>query len=364
MSLSTAHVLNQFSGLSVLVIGEAMLDSYLNGTTERLCREAPVPVVDLTGRTDVPGGAANTAVNLAALGAKVHFLSVVGDDAEGEILKQSLQERGIDSSYVLTQPGRRSLLKQRIVANSQLLARLDQGHTDPISPASEQALMDRLNELFETVQAVIISDYGYGILTPRLLEGLGRLQAAAPRVVVADAKNLAAYRSVGLTGAKPNYGEALRLLNLVEPTDRVTELARHADRFLECTGAKIVALTLDTDGALIFERGWPVGRTFSPPAPHSQATGAGDTYVSALTLALAAGATTAIAAEVAAAAATIILTKEGTAACDLHELKQHFEASMGPNQAVPPTGRKDFDFDFDNRKSVEASQQTSMHPAR
>ncbi len=119
------HLIQKFSGLNVLVIGEAMLDSYLEGSSDRLCREAPVPVVTVADRKNAPGGAGNTAVNVQALGARAHFLSVIGDDAEGEMLRQSLCDAGVSTDSLIVHPQRRTVAKQRVIASSHMLLRFD-----------------------------------------------------------------------------------------------------------------------------------------------------------------------------------------------------------------------------------------------
>src|SRR4051794_21884751 len=121
MSLDLAPLLDALAGRGVAVLGEAMLDGYLEGAVSRFCPEAPVPVVGVTARRDLPGGAANTAANARALGARVAFLSVVGDDAEGAALRQALAERGVSAAHLVTSPGRRTLFKQRVVASGQTL---------------------------------------------------------------------------------------------------------------------------------------------------------------------------------------------------------------------------------------------------
>jgi D-beta-D-heptose 7-phosphate kinase/D-beta-D-heptose 1-phosphate adenosyltransferase len=325
------RVLDAFADLDVLVVGEAMLDGYLEGTSGRLCQEAPVPVVSVTARRDAPGGAANTAANARALGARVRLLSVAGDDAEFEVLRAALDSLGVCTDALLACPGRRTLAKQRVLAGGQLLVRFDQGDTGPVAGAAEQALIDRLADLFGRVDAVLVSDYGYGVLTPRVLAVLAGLQARSPRVVVADSKSLGAYRGVGLTAVKPNYCEALRLLGLDPERGRAELMADRGRDVLEATGARIAAVTLDTDGALVFERDRPPYRTYARPNPHSRAAGAGDTYAAALALALAAGADTPAAAELAAAAAAVVVAKDGTARCSAGELRAHLSAEDKPS---------------------------------
>ena len=195
----TNHLINAWQKLTVLVVGEAMLDSYLEGTSSRLCQEAPVPVVDISDRRDVPGGAANTAANIVSLGAKAVFLSVVGDDHEGDKLKRILRQRGIATEHLLT-TSRTTLAKQRVLAASQLIVRFDQGSTKAIAQEVEQELIERLVTLFTECDAVIVSDYGYGILTPRVIETLVKLQADRPRVLVVDSKRLEAYRELESNG--------------------------------------------------------------------------------------------------------------------------------------------------------------------
>jgi D-beta-D-heptose 7-phosphate kinase/D-beta-D-heptose 1-phosphate adenosyltransferase len=319
-------LLDAFPRLRVLVIGEAMLDAYLHGTSGRLCREAPVPIVAVESRVDVPGGAANAAVNARALGARVSLLSVIGDDAEGAALRAALVGRDVDVAHVLVDPARRTLAKHRVFAGSQMLVRFDGGSTSRVDRDHESRLVDRLADLLAAHDAVIVSDYGYGILTPRLIAALGALQAAAPRVVVADSKTLGAFRGVGVTAVKPNYDETLRLLGGRaggRGAARADVMARHGERLLDVTGAQIAAVTLDTEGALFFERGRAPYRTYARPADHTRAAGAGDTFASALALALAAGGDLAASAEIASAAAAVVVGKEGTATCSLGELRAY-----------------------------------------
>ena len=328
MKRSLDALVDRFARLSVVVIGEAMLDSYLEGTVGRLCHEAPVPVVNVRERRNVPGGAANTAANVRRLGGEVVFLSVIGDDLEGSLLRDSLAASGVSPEHLLVRPGRATLAKHRVVADSQMLLRFDQGTTDAIDRETEERLIDSLAAFFPTCDAVLVSDYGYGILTRRVIDALRDLQAHAPRVVVVDARNLRAYRHVGVTAVKPNYDEALRLLRTTEVADgdRGDRIAAHAQRILDITRAEIAAVTLDTEGALVVERGRPAYRTYASPAAHSRASGAGDTFASALALALAAGADMPSAAELASAAATVVVGKEGTTTCSAGELRHSISA--------------------------------------
>jgi D-beta-D-heptose 7-phosphate kinase/D-beta-D-heptose 1-phosphate adenosyltransferase len=318
------NLMDSFEQLKVLVIGDAMLDVYLDGNVERVCREAPVPIVDINEHKRAPGGAANTAVNIKALGGQVAFLSVLGGDPEGVQLRRALETSGVSVEHLFTDPRRSTLVKNRISAASQILLRFDQGTTEPIDREVEKILIERLSMFFRTFDAVVISDYGYGLVTPGMIERIRELQQTSdPLTLVVDSKQLSDYRYLGVTAVKPNYDETVRLLGLkrsVSPED----IESYGEQILELTGSKIAAVTLDSKGALFFENGTPPYRTYAHPAKQAQATGAGDTFVSALALALTLGAPTPLAAELASAAAAVVVAKDGTTACSGQELREHF----------------------------------------
>jgi len=327
MSQSLPSLVERFSELPALVVGESILDVYLRGRTGRLSREAPVPVVDLDERLDAPGGAANAAVNLASLGAGVELLSVVGDDAAGRRLEELLLAAGVGTRHLVVQPGRRTLVKRRLVSDGQMLARIDDGDAGPIGERAQRDLAAGLSWRWSASRdAVLVSDYGHGLVVPPLLETLRSLQAAAPRVLVVDAKRPAGYREVGVTAVKPNYEETVELLGigrLAETSRRVEQLERQGERLRSLLGADVVAVTLDAEGALLFEPGeGPPYRTYARARPSLLTTGAGDTFSSVLTLALAAGADVPAAGELASAAATLVVSREGTAVCGADALRQ------------------------------------------
>jgi D-beta-D-heptose 7-phosphate kinase/D-beta-D-heptose 1-phosphate adenosyltransferase len=320
---SNSHLIATWKSLTVLVIGDVMLDCYMNGQADRLCQEAPVPVVTITQRQNSPGGAANTAANITSLGARAYLLAVAGNDFEGDQLQRLLQQQGISTEHLFTSDERVTLAKQRVMASSQLLVRFDQGTTSPIAPNLEQQVLHRLIDLFPQCDAVIVSDYGYGLLTPRMIQTLTNLQAKHPRTLVVDSKQLSAYREVGATVVKPNYSETIQLLELAKQSEgRANQIAPYGDRLLSLTGAKIAAITLDSEGAIVFEQPHPPLRIPAKPAPPNQTSGAGDTFISAITLALAVNAPTATAASLAAAATAIVVKQPGTTVCQAEELSQ------------------------------------------
>ncbi|MGI8554520.1 MAG: D-glycero-beta-D-manno-heptose 1-phosphate adenylyltransferase [Dehalococcoidia bacterium] len=337
MDNTLPRLLDAFRRLHVGVIGDAMLDSYLEGTSNRLCREAPVPIVSVSTRMDAAGGAANTAVNVRALGPEVTFLSVLGDDPEGDILRAVLEQGGVSTDALIITPARRTLAKHRVVAASQLLVRFDQGSTEDIDRDIEQTLIGQLQKAFSRCDAIIVSDYGYGVLTSAVIQALAVLQRGNRKLLVVDSKNLPAYQEACVTAVKPNYEESVRLLGLEKlerAGGRAAQMATHGQRLLDLTGSTLAAVTLDSEGAIIFDRSGPHYRTYARPTRDSRAAGAGDTFISALTMALAAGAETPAATELASAAAAVVVAKDGTSVCSAAELQM--QIALGEKYSLEP----------------------------
>ena len=336
MKRSLGQIVESFGELRVLVLGEAMLDAYLEGTARSVSREAPVPVVTLAGRREMPGGAANTVANVRALGAHASFLSAVGGDEEGARLAGALAEMGVDTTSLLVERARRTLVKNRLLAASQMLVRFDEGTTGPISGDTERRLIELLRRLFAEADAVIVSDYRYGIVTPSVIDALRELQRSRPRVLVVDSRDLRAFRDVGVTAVKPNYAEAVGLVEAATSEAGRGELVAHeGERILAATGARIAAVTLDREGAVVVERGRPPYRSYTHGSPSVSATGAGDTFLAALALALAAGASTPEAAEIASAAAGLVVGKEATSTCRAEELGEVLSGGEKHVDGVP-----------------------------
>jgi len=342
MTASLLQVLDQFGSRRVLVLGDAMLDSYVVGTSTRLCQEAPVPVVAVRERLDCAGGAANTAVNLAALGCRVELMSVVGADQDGDRLCSLLRQVGVGTGLLTVSDARRTLSKQRIINGDRLLARIDQGDTGPIPQHVEQRLLAQLDEAFVRADAVVISDYAYGVVTAGMIGRLRTLQQRFQHLIAVDARDLTRYRPVGVTAVKPNFDEALRLVGRrseTSPEERVALAPTLGEAVLELTGSRLVALTLDADGAVVMERGHRPVRTYASPVDQSSTAGAGDTYLAALTLALASGAATSDAATIAACAAGVVVRQAGTTVCAARELRE--EIVLAPLSWPGPQSTRD-----------------------
>ena len=316
----------RFASLRVLVVGDLMLDCYVHGTMSRLAREAPAPILDVGSgaRQEAPGGAGNAAANIAALGGDASLLGVVGRDEAGDRLVALLGAAGVGTSSLMRPARRETVQKERLLADRQMVLRLDRGTTTPIDDLTEQRLISSLRDAWRRVDAVLISDYEHGVMTPGLRAALGQLQAQRPRVLVVDAKDAGRYRAMRPTAVKPNSDEAFRLLGepAVTAVDRAAVVTARASELLELTGAEVVAVTLDHDGAIVFEADGAIFRTYAGHVPIGARTaGAGDTFAAALTLALAARAGTAVATELASRASDITVGREGTTTCSAADLR-------------------------------------------
>ncbi len=313
------RLLLSFGKRPVALLGEAILDRYLKGHAVGICREAPVPVVGLQEVHEAPGGAANVAANMAALGGRVRFVSAVGEDGYGERLRTLLTAQGVNTQGVLPVPGRRTLVKHRLRCDDQLVARFDEGDGGPIDRKSEQALAQALMVAAEDSACIVISDYDLGLIGPTLQATLKTLRAAG-HVLIVDAKRPARYRDLHPDLVKPNFAEAAGLLAARDPGgDRVVFVRGAEGALLAATGARSVVVTLDRDGALLLGPEGPY-RTSGRAVPAAYAAGAGDTFLSVLALGLAHGGPLPAVMDLAAAATDLILEHDGTVRCGQEEL--------------------------------------------
>src|SRR5437764_1915281 len=186
---AAVDVVRRFRRLRALVIGDAILDSYLEGTATRLCSEGPVPVVQKTAEQHVPGGAANTAANLRALGAQVAVLGVVGRDAPGALLRSAFREQGIDDRWLVDDERAATPHKVRILADGQYVVRFDEGDRRRCSAEGQTRLLTNLEGAFRWCDLVVVSDYGYGVAAPELIEGLRAYRAARTCVLLLSSQD-------------------------------------------------------------------------------------------------------------------------------------------------------------------------------
>ncbi|HEY1010848.1 MAG TPA: PfkB family carbohydrate kinase [Daejeonella sp.] len=318
------EVIEQFHRPKVLVVGDIIMDSYLAGTSTRLSPEAPVPVVAISSQNDVIGGAGNIAINLKSLGAEVVFLSAVGHDENGDKATRLLRRCGIETA-VFQDSSRKTMVKTRVTSDGQILARFDYGSECAVTGETEQEIVNYLICNYEYFDIIMLGDYYRGILTDKVIDAIQKLQQRFQKFLAIDSKDLKAFKSTRPTLVKPNYLEATRLLQLpVRKTDRVGQISSKGKVLYQKTGAKIIALTLDYDGAVIFTEGHLIYQSIAYPVAAPNVVGAGDTFISAYILALYAGAAIPSATELSTAASAIAVQKEGTASCSNMELGAFF----------------------------------------
>ncbi|MCA2207487.1 D-glycero-beta-D-manno-heptose 1-phosphate adenylyltransferase [Nocardia rosealba] len=301
----------------VVVLGDAVLDVWKWGRCHRLCREGPVPVVDVADTAKVPGAAANTAANLAALGAQVQMVATVGDDDAGHDLRDSLRRAGVGTDTVVADPTRNTEVKVRVMADEQILLRYDEDcapvHTDTT------ALLAALDTALADADALLICDYGV-TLDDTIRDALCARRDSLPLLVL-DAHEPARWQALRPDLVTPNAEEAAALLDTTAHTDHAQLFIDRRDELMTRTGAAAVVVTLDKDGTVLLVDGKPAHRTWAVAVPENRSAGAGDTFVAALTAAVLDAMPLTGAVEFAQAAADVVLRSPGTSVCRCPDLR-------------------------------------------
>lgn len=324
MDLVYQNLIKTFTLPSILVVGDLIIDTYLKGASTRLSPEAPVPVVDISSHTSVLGGGTNTAANLRHLGANVTFAGVCGNDPAGKLAATLLENAGINNR-VIPCDTRTTIVKTRVIAGNQIITRYDEGTELPIDQDCENKLIALLEKEAASYDAIVVADYNKGILTPAVISALEKLHH--PFLAI-DSKRLHIFKHTRPSLVKPNYHEITRLLGLPVLTyNRREQLQDAGEAIYAATGAAITAVTLDEEGALIFADNQLVCHASARPVHQPNVIGAGDTYISAFTLACLAGADETAAAEIAGAAAAVAISKANTAYCKNAELVACFSVN-------------------------------------
>ena len=312
---------------SISVIGDVMLDAWWSGSIERLCREAPAPVVEISQRRSAPGGAANTAMNLAALGAKVRLAGIAGCDAASAELLHLLRAAGVDTVHVHQVPGLTTTTKTRISSGGQVLLRVDDVQREvPAEALNELALS--IPQVLQAQEAVVLCDYSAGALSGAVRSTLlDLLPGRSEMLLVVDAHQPHAWARLKPDLATPNAREAADMLGLKLPDGptRSAVVVDHRKELLEVAGAEAVVVTLDRDGTVLLPRSGGVHRTWARPVKELQASGAGDTFVAALTLARTASLPLTTSVDLAQAAADLAVHRPGTCVCGTDDLSHHLD---------------------------------------
>lgn len=330
------NIIRHFKGKRLLVIGDVVLDQYIKGSVSRISPEAPVPIVLQEESFFTPGGAANVANNLASLGADVTLVSKIGDDIEGNILKRELVKRHIRTTGIFIDSAIDTIFKTRIIAQHQQIVRLDREKPSKtgLDLIKEGKIFPFLRRHLKEFQAVIISDYGKGVIDTRLLAHVHELalRYKLPLVVDPKSEDLREYGQVNCITPNKKEAEAA-LKNISEETrkafgirstklDDKEDIENNGCGLLNYLGIESILITLGEHGMYLFERN---KKPFPIPTMARQVfdvSGAGDTVISVFALCLAAGADKSQAAEIANYAAGIVVGKMGAVAVGLDELKQ------------------------------------------
>jgi len=315
-------IVRSMQGIPVAVIGDLVLDRYWLGRSSRISREAPVLILEFEDERGVPGGAANAAMNVRALGGRPRLVGRVGRDEAGIDLARALRASGLDSRW-LERDGSGTIVKTRILAGSshtsrQQIVRLDRGH--PAGQAAHTGGLARsIAKALRGSRAALLSDYGYGVLESRTRTEALRLARKGRIPVVVDSRYaLRGYR--GATLLTPNEHEIQSAFHL--PSLDLRGLKSAGERLRRAASAEAVWVTRGSDGMLILAKGRkPTRIPIVGSSDVADVTGAGDAVSAAATLALAAGASQLEAALLATYAASIVVMKRGTATVDRSELE-------------------------------------------
>jgi rfaE bifunctional protein kinase chain/domain len=314
------------AGPRVTVIGDYLLDGWWSGSADRVAREAPAPVVHLSERSESPGGAANTALNLAALGARVRAVGVVGDDAAADELRAQLAAAGVDVSGLRSVTGASTTTKVRVTVADHVLLRLDQDREEAWPIHVREAFCERTEAAMIESDALLVCDYGSTLLDDLVVERLAAMRR--PPLVVVDAHRPGRWSGLRPDIVTPNASEAETLpgVSLGSGEERVERAIAATDRLLEATGAAAIVVTLDRTGTVLLRSDREPARTHAVPAPERHASGAGDVFAAAITTSRAAGAPIEDAARFAQGAANVAVRRAGTCVCSLEQLGEWFSS--------------------------------------
>lgn len=320
-----------FSGKRILVIGDLMLDEFIWGKVSRISPEAPVPIVNVTGESYYPGGAANVARNVCQFTCGAAVMGLVGMDPQGGRLMELMQDAGIDTSTVQRDASLPTTVKTRIIARNQQVVRVDRERKSPLTAEQTAFAIQRLDGLIASLDGIIVADYGKGFLTQPLADHICGQARAHGKVLTVDPHPHTLLSWQGATAIKPNRAEAFIAAGLPNPDPVLPVLDDQAlldagRRLLERWNSGSLLITLGEHGMLLLSGDAPPYHTPTRAQAVFDVSGAGDTAISVFTLGLASGASPAEAAELANLASGIVVGKLGTATVTPAEL----QASIAP----------------------------------
>jgi len=333
-SLNLARVRDLLSAATqtrILVLGDVMLDQFIWGSVSRISPEAPVPVVDFSHESYMPGGAANVARNLSALGVQAEMFSAVGEDDAAGTLRKLLREQNVGCAGVIGLDARPTSIKSRIVAHQQQVVRVDRESKQELGATEVQTLLRAFEKQIGDADAVIVGDYGKGVVTQTLLEGVKALCHERGLWLSMDPKPVHHLNLAALSLITPNRKEAFELAGVPDGTRAASpledkSLLRVAERLLNELRPALLLITLGDQGMLLCQRGQKAIHIPTVAQEVFDVSGAGDTVIASFTLAIAAGASPLEAAIISNHAAGVVVGKVGTAIVTPEELLSSFQA--------------------------------------
>lgn len=312
--------LNRFAGHNVLVVGDLMLDHYIWGTVKRISPEAPVPVVNVLSESVLLGGAGNVLHNILTLGGRGILCSVIGSDDAGRWLTQELKSKGMELNGIVSEENRPTTKKTRIIAHQQQVVRYDHEKKENISPKTEKKFIEFILDRLAQIDCMVISDYSKGVVTEGLMNVIlpAAIRKGIPVIVDPKVSHFSLYKKVTLI--TPNHLEASQASGIeIENDATLCKAGRFLLKNLQC---EAVLITRGEHGMSLFQKGGAITHIPTQAKQVFDVTGAGDTVVSTLSLALAAEAPLPIASRLANHAAGVVVGTVGTTAIEKEMLEK------------------------------------------
>ena len=323
------RAVDRFHDARILVLGDVIMDEYIWGKVSRISPEAPVPVVAVTRETKMLGGAANVILNMATLGARPVLCGVIGNDETGKQLQSEIEKAGLVSSGLVIESGRPTSIKTRVVAQNQQVVRFDRETRQKVRGETTEKLLAFVEKALPSIDAVVVTDYGKGVVSPEVMEGLNQLTRLWKGIVAVDPKtgNFKYYHGVDLI--TPNHHEAGTYCGFeIEDEETLMKAGRRMLEDLEC---RAVLITQGREGMTLFENDGSVHHISTVARKVYDVTGAGDTVIGTLCLGLASGLDMRSSALISNFAAGIVVGEIGTSTVEMEDLKR----AIGGGSKIP-----------------------------
>lgn len=316
--------IGKFPDTRTLVIGDIILDEYIWGDVSRISPEAPVPVVEIQRETKSLGGAANVLHNITSLGGQSVLCGVIGDDDNGREIIRKIEGMGLLPDGIITDPARRTSIKTRVVARNQQVVRFDREDQGPLHPGITGTLLERIKSRINNLDAIIVADYGKGVISPLLMKGLRKLIADSDIILAVDPKTDHFEYYKGIDVITPNHHEAGTFCGFeIRDEERLIRAGRQMLSGLNC---RSVLITQGKDGMTLFERGEEPCHIPTKARKVFDVSGAGDTVIGTLCLGLASGMGLKSSSLIANVAAGIVVGEVGTSVVTAEELIRVLDA--------------------------------------